>query len=98
MIISDFDIKNIEKFVEIRNQGFYASGKEVTEVYNRVLQKKVAVTNCGSCIRQRIDELSRALAQFKALSAQKKEEQPKEEEPKKDKPITKKKPGRPKKK
>lgn len=97
MIISDFDIKNIEKFVEIRNKGFYASGKEVTEVYNRVLQKKVAVTNCGSCIRQRIDELSRALSQFKALSA-KKEEPKKEEEPKKDKPITKKKPGRPKKK
>ena len=98
MMWNDNDIKLVERFIEIKNKGFYASGKEVTDIYNRVLQKKVQVTTCSSCIRQRICELEKALNQFKALSQQKEEEQPKvTEEPKKDKSVTKKKPGRPKK-
>lgn len=69
------DIEKIEKFVEIRNKGFYIDGAQVTEVYNRVLNKKVNVTNCGSCVRQRISELEDALNRFKASEALKKEEQ-----------------------
>lgn len=68
------DVKKIEKFIEIRNKGYYASGAEVTEVYNRVLEKNVSVTNCGSCIRQRITELENALKQFRKLSEEKREE------------------------
>ena len=69
------DIEKIEKFVEIKNKGFYIDGAQVTEVYNRVLNKKVNVTNCGSCVRQRISELEDALNRFKASEALKKEEQ-----------------------
>jgi len=59
------DVKLVEKFIDIRNKGFYANGGELTTVYNRVLEKNVASTNCGSCIRQRIAELEVALSQFK---------------------------------
>lgn len=59
------DIKSVEKFIEIKNKGYYADGKQVTEIYNRVLNKSVAPTNCGSCVRQRINELESALNQYK---------------------------------
>ena len=62
------DIELVEKFIEIRNKGFYVSGEQLTEVYNRVLNKHVAVTNCGSCLRGRVSELEAALNQFKRLS------------------------------
>lgn len=64
MKFTDEDIKLIKKFVDIKNRGYYASGSEVTEVYNRVLEKRVNPTNCGSCIRQRVCELEGALTQF----------------------------------
>lgn len=59
------DVKLVEKFIQIRNKGYYANGGELTEVYNRVLEKNVPPTNCGSCIRARITELENALNQFK---------------------------------
>lgn len=90
------DIEMIEKFIGIKNHGYYADGRKVTELYNRVLNKHVAVTNCGSCIRQRINELENALNAFKKLS-EKKEEQPKVEETKPVEEKPKKKAGRPKK-
>lgn len=62
------DVKLIEKFVEIRNKGFYVDGGQLTEVYNRVLNKRVSPTSCGSCLRQRVNELSDALERFKRLS------------------------------
>lgn len=68
------DIEMVEKFIEIRNKGYYADGKQVTEVYNRVLEKSVNVTNCGSCLRQRVGELQQALDRFKKLSEAKTEE------------------------
>ena len=83
------DIELVEKFIQIRNKGYYADGTQLTEVYNRVLDKRVNPTNCGSCIRQRINELEEALNRFKRLSeAQSKQEvedSPQEEnkEPKK---------------
>lgn len=67
------DIEMVEKFIEIRNKGYYADGKQVTEVYNRVLEKNVNITNCGSCLRQRVGELQQALDQFKRLSEAKTE-------------------------
>ena len=67
------DVKLVEKFIEIRNKGYYADGGQLTEVYNRVLDKRATPTNCGSCIRQRINELEQALDKFKKLSAEQEE-------------------------
>lgn len=60
-MISEEDREKIRKFEEIKNKGMYASGVEVTEVYNRVLNKRLPSTNCGSCIRQRVQEMVNAL-------------------------------------
>lgn len=69
------DVQLVEKFIDIRNRGYYASGEQLTEVYNRVLNKRVNPTNCGSCIRTRINELEEALNRFKrSLELEKKEE------------------------
>lgn len=59
------DVELVEKFIQIKNKGYYCSGTELTTVYNRVLEKNVPPTNCGSCIRARITELENALNQFK---------------------------------
>ena len=69
------DIKMVEKFIEIKNRGLYCDGGQLTEVYNRVLDRKVNPTNCGSCIRQRINELEAALNKFKMLSEELKEQE-----------------------
>lgn len=77
------DVQLVEKFIEIRDKGYYVSGEQLTEVYNRVLNKRVNVTSCGSCLRQRVNELADALDRFKKQIAleeeQKKAEEPKEE-------------------
>lgn len=62
------DVKKVEKFIEIRNKGYYVDGAQLTEVYNRVLERSVGITNCGSCLRQRVNELADALERFKRLS------------------------------
>lgn len=62
------DVKFVEKAIEVRNKGYYIDGRQLTEVYNRVLEKRANPTNCGSCIRQRINELEGALNSFKRLS------------------------------
>lgn len=61
IIITDADVKAIEKAIEIRNRGGYVSGNEITVLYNRVLGKNLTPTNCIGCIRQRILELERVL-------------------------------------
>ena len=72
---NDEDIKLVEKFIEIRNKGYYVDGGQLTSVYNRVLEKSVAPTNCGSCLRQRVNELADALNRFKKLSEALKEDE-----------------------
>ena len=59
------DLQMVEKFIDIRNKGFYCDGGQLTQVYNRVLEKSAPPTNCGSCMRQRTTELEMALNQFK---------------------------------
>lgn len=76
---TDADVKLVEKFIELKNHGYYCDGAQLTTVYNRILNKHVASTNCGSCIRQRINELEQALNHFKAQIA-KTEVEVKEEE------------------
>ena len=63
---TDEDVKLVEKFIDIKNRGYYVDGGQLTQVYNRVLEKNVQPTNCGSCLRQRVNELEVALKQFKA--------------------------------
>lgn len=63
------DVELVEKFIDIRNRGFYVSGEQLTTVYNRVLHKHVNVTQCGSCLRQRVAELETALNHFKSVSS-----------------------------
>ena len=75
---NDEDVKFVEKAIEIRNKGYYIDGGQLTEVYNRVLEKRATPTQCGSCLRQRVNELEGALAQFKKLN-EKVEETPVEE-------------------
>ena len=59
------DVVMVEKFIDIKNRGYYCDGGQLTEVYNRVLEKNAPPTNCGSCMRARINELEVALNQFK---------------------------------
>ena len=71
------DVKLVEKFIEIRNRGYYADSAQLNDVYNRVLEKNVAPTSCGSCMRARISELETALNQFKKTLEVKEDEHPK---------------------
>lgn len=71
------DVTMVEKFIEIRNKGYYCNGGQLTEVYNRVLEKRVPPTNCSSCMRARIAELETALNQFKKTLEVKEETQSK---------------------
>ena len=77
MKFTDEDVKLIEKFIDIRNRGYYADSAQLTDVYNRVLEKSAPPTNCGSCMRARISELETALNQFKKTLEVKEEEKPK---------------------
>lgn len=77
---NDEDVKFVEKAIEIKARGYFIDGGQVTEVYNRVLDKRATPTNCGSCIRARINELEASLNQFKKLN-EKVEEEKKEDTP-----------------
>lgn len=76
------DIKLVEKFIEIRNKGYYADGKQVTDVHNRILGTNLNPTNCGSCIRNRISALETALNAFKKV-VEEAENKAEDEKPKK---------------
>lgn len=75
---TDEEIKTVERFIEIKNKGYYADGKQVTDYYNRLLGKRVNPTNCGSCIRQRVGELEGALNHARELERQKAEQEMKD--------------------
>lgn len=62
---SDEDVRLVEKFISIKDRGLYCDGGQLTQVYNRVLHKNAQPTSCGSCIRQRINELQNELNRFK---------------------------------
>ena len=51
------DIKLIESFQKIMEDGYYVASEDVTRAYNRILSANVPPTNCGSCIRRRVNEL-----------------------------------------
>lgn len=59
------DVEMVEKFIDIKNRGYYVDSRQLQNVYNRVLEKQVQPTNCGSCLRSRVQELENALNEFK---------------------------------
>lgn len=59
------DVEKIKGFQDILNRGKFASGRQVTEVYNRVFGTRLAVTNCSSCIRHRIGRLYNEVRKIK---------------------------------
>lgn len=59
--ITSEDAEFIEFAYSLINSARYCSFTKLTEVYNRVFGKNVNVTNCGSCMRQRVLELKKAL-------------------------------------
>lgn len=63
---TDEDIKLVEKFIELKEKGYYCDSNQLTQVYNRVLNKHVNNTSCSSCMRQRIQELADALNHYKS--------------------------------
>ena len=88
MIWNDEDVRLVEKFIEIKNKGYYCDGTQLTEVYNKVLEKRVNPTNCGSCIRQRINELEDALNRFKRSLELEKKDEPTPVKVEEEKPVT----------
>ena len=81
------DITLFLKMKDAVHKGYYLHSKEVTNLYNRVLDKKLAPTNCGSCIRQRFNELNKYydlhLTQQEVAENEAKEESVESEQPKK---------------
>lgn len=57
-------IERIKEYEMKMNHGYTVNGGEVTRFYNEVLNKNLAPTNCGSCIRRRIQELVTAMHQY----------------------------------
>ena len=75
MKLTNEDIQQIDKLYDICKKGWYADSMTVTNLYNKVLEKREGNTNCGSCIRRRILELWAAKeAILKQLEKEQKEE------------------------
>lgn len=62
------DIEKIEKLIDIVNRNWHCNSKEVTDLYNKYIQypkPPVQNTNCTSCIRRRLLELTKFLNNYK---------------------------------
>lgn len=107
MNFTEQDKELVRKFINIKKRGLYVDSMQLTEAYNRILDKNVRNTTCGSCMRARIAELESALnkweadeakqAEIKAQDALKEEEPTPIKEEEKEQPTEQKKRGRPKK-
>lgn len=78
MQISKEDLELIRKFDELKRKGYYCDSMQLTTVYNRVLNKHVNNTVCGSCMRQRISELVDAANRYEQKMANEVISNPKE--------------------
>ena len=72
--ISSEDAEFIDFAYKLINSAKYPSFTKVTEVYNRVYNKQLSSTSCGSCIRQRILELKNTLDKLNEEILKEKEE------------------------
>ena len=103
MIFTEEDKAAVRKFIEIKNKGYYVNSNVLQKVYNRVLEKNLNSTNCGSCLRARVTELEKALRQWEEqerkeaeIKAQEaaKQEAPTDTKAEEEKPVETKKRGR----
>lgn len=72
--ISSEDAEFIEFAYNLVNSAKFPSFSKVTEIYNRVYNKQLSSTSCGSCIRQRILELKATLDKLNEEILKEKEE------------------------
>lgn len=79
MKISNEDLALIRKMEEIGRHGYYVDSVQLTDLYNRVLEKKVNPTNCGACLKTRLNELVEAADKFERMIQLEKKEEPAEE-------------------
>ena len=55
--MDDKTIERISEYKSLMDRGKKVSGRDVTQTYNEVFGRKLAVTNCSTCIKRRISEL-----------------------------------------
>lgn len=67
------DIKLAERMYEARQKGLYFQTAAVTNLYNKLYHTNLTATNCGSCIRKRIDGIWKKIQELKELTEPKKE-------------------------
>lgn len=84
MKISNEDLALIRKMEEIGQHGYYVDSVQLTDLYNRVLEKKVNPTNCGACLKTRLNELVEAANKFERMIQLEKKDTPAEEPVKED--------------
>ena len=83
MIFTEKDKEAVRKFIQIKNRGYFVNSKTLQDVYNRVLEKNLNPTNCGSCLRARVTELEKALRQWEEIKEEPTEPKKRGRKPKK---------------
>lgn len=53
------DIEYFEKVIDAVSRGFVVSGARLTELYNKIFNKHLTVTNCQTCLRGRYNQLKK---------------------------------------
>ncbi len=71
--ITSDDIKLAERMHEARQKGLYFETRAVTSLYNKLYHTNLTATNCGSCIRKRIDGIWKKIQELKELTEPTKE-------------------------
>lgn len=55
--LTEEDIQHIIRMHDARQRGSYYTSEIVTNIYNKMFNSNANNTNCGSCIRRRIDAI-----------------------------------------
>ena len=74
------DIKLAERMWDARQKGLYFESRAVTTLYNKLYHTNLTATNCGSCIRKRIDGIWKKIQELKELTEPKPIAEPKQEQ------------------
>lgn len=96
-MITEEEREKIRRYAEAKNKAFRINANEVTDLYNKILNKTARYTNCGSCIRARVCDLERFLNQYEIDEKKELEKSQQKVEEVKEETKPKKKKGRPKK-
>lgn len=81
-------IEKIEKFITIKNRGLYCNSNELTSVYNEVFETNLRPTSCGACLRQRTEQLEKALKRYRSEQEALKNTEPNDTPSEENKPLT----------